>query len=220
MAALARGRRRALHPDGCAFRAQVDVDEGDLLSEGMLPVGRHDAVVRLSRGAGLPGWMPDILGLALKVRDDGGDLDLLLASAAPGRLGKYVLLPARRFFERPYSSILPFDNGEHRLLVGALPPAGRGPTLDELRGGGLRDASFGIAVAPPNGGWRRVGTLTFGDPLPDDESLVFEPWRLPGGARPRGFLNRLRTRAYPASQEARDEDASMPGRPRARPRIR
>jgi hypothetical protein len=207
-AARWRGQRRALHPNGCVFRARLDIDESDPRTEGILPTGSHEAVVRLSRGGGLPSWLPDILGLAVKFRPPGGtETDLLLASSAPGPLGKFVLLPARRFFDRPYSSIVRFQNGPHQLLLGALPPEGRGPTLDELRSGdGGTGATFGVAVASPTGHWRRVGSLTLVEACPDDEELEFEPWNLPAGARPRGFLNWLRTRSYPASQEARTED--------------
>jgi len=56
-------------------------------------------------------------------------------------------------------------------------------------------------VAPRHGSWRPAGRLVVGDPFPEGETLVFEPWNIPGPARLGGFLNSLRTWAYPASQQ-------------------
>lgn len=196
-----RGHRRAIHPEGCCFHARFEIDEPGPLAVGLLPGGSHEAVVRLSRGANLPARWPDILGLALKVRVGDADLDLLFNSSGPGAAGKYLLLPAQRFFERPYSTILRYDNGPHRLLVGLIPPPGPGPTFQELRRRwNLEDVTFEVVVAPPKGGWRHAGWVIIGEPFPEGEELVFDPWNVPGGAHPGGFLNWLRTRAYPASQ--------------------
>jgi hypothetical protein len=202
---LLRGRRRAFHPEGCSFRARLEVGEPEPLAEGLLPVGSHEAVVRLSRAAGLPRDWPDFPSLAVKVHHaGGGDLDLLLISCGPGAAGKYVMLPGQRFFERPYSSFLRYENGPHQVLVGVLPPRGPGPTFEELRRGlSLEGTTFDVVVAPPAGGWRHAGWLMLGDPYPEGETLAFDPWNVPGPARPAGFFNWLRTRAYPASQHTR-----------------
>lgn len=198
-----RGGRRAFHPEGCCFEARVEVPGDEPLADGLLPIGAHRAVVRLSRGAGLPGRWPDILGLALKVYlDVDRQFDLLFNSSADGTVGKYLMVPARRFFERPYSTILRYDCGGRHLLVGLLPPPGPGPTLAELRRSwDLDGAVFDIVVAPRDGGWRRAGRLAVGDPFPEGEALVFDPWNAPGPAHPGGFLNLLRQSAYPASEQ-------------------
>ena len=67
----------------------------------------------------------------------------------------------------------------------------------------LEGATFDVVVAPPAGGWRHAGWLILGGPYPEGDALVFDPWNVPGPARPIGFFNWLRTRAYPASQQTR-----------------
>jgi hypothetical protein len=62
---------------------------------------------------------------------------------------------------------------------------------------------FGLAVAPVNGRFRRVGTLHVGERLPDSlDALRFSPFNCGGGLEPVGLLNRLRDYAYPLSQRA------------------
>lgn len=199
-----RGGRKAFHPEGCAFEAWLEVDGDEPLAEGLLPAGRHPAVLRLSRGAGLPDRWPDILGLALRVHVGAErPLDLLFNSAGRGAAGKHLMVPARRFFERPYSTIIGYDNGADRVLVGLLPPArpDDGPTLSELRKSwDLDGVVFDLVVAARGGEWRPAGRLVVGDPDPSGEALSFDPWNVPGPATPGGFFNGLRAWAYPASR--------------------
>jgi len=205
-----RGRKKAFHPVGCAFQACLEIDGDEPLGEGLLPTGSHPAVLRLSRGVGFPDPWPDILGLALRV-DLGADrsFDLLFNSAGRGPAGKHLMLPARRFFERPYSTLLGYDNGADRVVVGLIPPAapGDGPTLSELRKTwDLEYAVFEVVVAARGGDWRRAGRLVVGEACPEAAVLSFDPWNVPGPAKPGGFLNWLRTWAYPASQLVQKHD--------------
>jgi hypothetical protein len=95
----ARGKR-FFHPFGSAFEGTVT-----FLPDGDLPFsGSHRAIVRLSRGAGLPGPLPDVLGLALRIPDL--DQDLLLATSGENAATRHMLLPAAGFFQRPYSTVL------------------------------------------------------------------------------------------------------------------
>ncbi len=226
-----RGGRKAFHPEGCPFRARLEIDGREPRGEGLLPRGVHPAVLRLSRGAGLPGGWPDVLGLALKVYVDGVDgveeFDLLFNSSGYGAVGKYLILPARRFFERPYSTILRYDTGDDHVLVGLVPPAGPGPSLADLRRTwNLDGAVFDVVVARRSEDWRPAGRLVVVDAFPEaeEEGMVFDPWSVPGPARPGGFFNALRARAYPASekvQELRRRDGGPgsggPARPGPRP---
>src|SRR4051794_12115042 len=68
-------RARTFHPDGAAFESTFVVDEppdrrptptGSTLFD---QAGECPALVRLSRGAGLPEPLPDIFGLAVRVID-------------------------------------------------------------------------------------------------------------------------------------------------------
>jgi hypothetical protein len=208
--------------------AWLEIDGRESLAEGLLPTGRHSAVVRLSRGAGLPDRFPDGLGVSLKVdAGEDGEFDLLFLSSAHGPVGKHLIVPAWRYFERPYSTISPFINGADHVWVGLIPPdePDDGPNLSTLRKTWDLDGTvFEVVVAARGGGWRPAGRLVVGDAYPEGEALVFDPRNAPGAGRPAGFLNSLRPWAYPASrmvQELRRRDGGPgsggPARPGPRP---
>ena len=201
-------RARAFHPVGVAFAATVDVDGG-----GGLPGGRHDAIVRFSRGAGLPESMPDILGLALRFVDLHGpgqhqDLLLVTSGSAPG--ARHALTPARSFGHARWSTILPYEiDGRRRVVFGATPRSAAlsgARRLDDLRrlvaGGGVR---FALEVAEPAGPWDEVGVLTIGDELGADatEGLRFNPANTGDRIQPVGVVQTIRRLAYRGSQEGR-----------------
>src|SRR5687768_8860748 len=86
---LRRGRRKPLHPDGAVLpgtlrRSGAPTTWG---TPWLDATGEHEATVRLSRSAGLPPPLPDILGLAIRVRVDNRDADLLLSTTGRGRVG-------------------------------------------------------------------------------------------------------------------------------------
>ena len=201
-------RARAFHPDGAAFAATVDIEGG-----GLLPSGRHEAVVRFSRGAGLPEPLPDILGLALRFVDLHGpglhqDLLLVTSGTAPGV--RHALVPARTFGHTRWSTILPYDVGQGRRVVfGARPRTaalGSARRLDDLvRLAAAGDVRFALDVAEARGAWDEIGTVRLAAPLPADEAeaLRFNPANTGGRVRPVGVLQTVRRRAYEGSQEGR-----------------
>jgi hypothetical protein len=75
-----------VHPTGAVFDAEVVVGDPPVaLLEGtvMAKPGSYPAIVRLSRGFGLPLARPDVHGLAIRLLDAGGTgwpQDLLLAT--------------------------------------------------------------------------------------------------------------------------------------------
>ena len=202
-------RARIFHPDGVAFAATVDVEGG-----GVLPVGQHEAVVRFSRGVGLPESLRDILGLAVRLVDAHGpgqhqDLLLVTSGSRPGL--RHALVPARTFGHERWSSILPYEVGDarRRVVFGARPRSAaldRASRLDDLRrlvaAGGVR---FSLEVASPAGRWDEIGILRIGDALPDDvsEGLRFNPANTGGTVAPVGVLQTIRRLAYRGSQRAR-----------------
>ena len=201
-------RARVFHPDGVAFSARVEVAR-----PGVLPAGSHEAVVRFSRGAGLPESLPDILGLAVRLVDVHGeglhqDLLLVTSGSRPGL--RHALVPARTFGHERWSTLLPYDVGGRRVVFGARPlsPALEGARrLEDLRQ--LADrrgpVRFALELAEPRGPWEEVGILTVGRPRSDDEGerLRFNPANSGGGIRPVGVLQTVRRRAYLGSQEGR-----------------
>jgi hypothetical protein len=182
-AALARSRRRrALHPKGRVSAAVLSVPGDPRLPAPWQALDDAPAVVRRSRGGGLPESWPDVLGIALRC----GQQDLLLSSTLP-------LLPVLPFpFRDPvrcsYSSLAPYHCGDATgLIIGRFAAGGRELRL-HLRP--LRGARIPLAVV-------RVGS-TVTDPAA--ERVRFDPWRAGAGLTPAGFVHRMRGPAYLASR--------------------
>jgi hypothetical protein len=70
LAALRRGR--SLHPTGIGFQGWLRVLNERPPRPGVAlfqPGATHPALLRFSRGAGLPGPLPDVLGVAMRLPD-------------------------------------------------------------------------------------------------------------------------------------------------------
>lgn len=84
----ARGAR-VVHPRGQASAGTVEIDGSGAWGARLLDdAGRHDVVVRVSRGAGLPRPLPDVVGLAIRFPG--------LGRAGGDRSDRRILLGARR----------------------------------------------------------------------------------------------------------------------------
>jgi hypothetical protein len=171
----------------------------------------HEAILRFSRSVGVPRPIPDLLGVSLRVVDAYGPdrhQDVLTVSSVDRPVLHHVFVPATDFQQRPYSCSLPYRAGDETFLLGVTPdPAAPRPAgsdeFDRLaRAAATGELVFGLAVAPVNGRFRRVGTLHVGERLPDAmDALPFNPvTNCGGGLAPAGVLNRLRDYAYPMSQ--------------------
>jgi hypothetical protein len=186
--ALLRGRRRALHPRGRAFSAELELGAN---APGPFGPGRTvPAIVRLSRGAGLPKPLPDVHGIAIKVpsmHGPGHDQDLLLASSWL----RHVLRPVLRFDAAEFSTVMPYEHAGELLVIGLLPEA-----ADRYR---MASARVGRAWGRP---W---GLLRLGDELPATvaEELRFHPFTTAPDLCPAGPFSDLRKPAYRASQSVR-----------------
>ena len=187
---------RIFHPRGNAWDAVVELPGGagtgvPLFDE---PSTRA-ATVRFSRGAGLPEPLPDIPGIALRIRDAHGrgrHQDFLMNASVDLPILHHLMVPmlAGRL-GTAYSSILAYRIAERLMLVGAV---------DRTEDG------FALALAPV---LRRFGppvaTVRLGRRLPKAEAdaLRFNPWNTGGGIRPAGPFQALRAAAYPGSQRCR-----------------
>jgi len=217
-------RRRSLHPTGTGYQGWLEVPhQGPAWPD--VPLfqagATHPALLRFSRGAGLPEPLPDALGVAIKLPDahgPGADQDLLLTSSTDRPLLRRLLFPARSFAHGAFSTALPYDLGNDRvvlLLIPAHSSAGRsadgdghraaGGALAELRAAAANGLSFELRTARSFGRSRPLATLRIGPPLPAEqtEALRFNPWTTGPGIRPAGWLNLLRDAAYRASQHGR-----------------
>ncbi len=190
--AAARPAARPLHPRG-------EVTHGRLFRRGAQPAtgvawldepGQDDVLVRRSRAIGLPGSVPDIHGLALRVpRPDGGHGDLLLASTGWGRLTRFVLTAGRSSGRRPMTTLLPYRTA-------------RGPRLLGARATGAE--SFELAVATPEGEWAGFAELRLSALPVDDSDVSFDPVanQLPG-LEQYDAVERLREPSYRTARGSR-----------------
>jgi hypothetical protein len=155
-------RARALHPRGRTYHATVMTCGGggygvDLLDHGAV----YPALARLSRGAGLPGGWPDVLGVAVRVWDAGGpgaDLDLLASTVAgTAPVARHVPWPRRRA-RSPYTTIAGYGTRLGRRYFAVLPDPDAPPLADP----GV-PARFRLAVASASriggssGDWPSLG---------------------------------------------------------------
>jgi hypothetical protein len=212
--AAARGGK-AVHPHGVVYEARLLIDgaSGPALGSELLDTpAAHMAIMRFSRSLGLPRPLPDLLGVSLRVIDAYGvdrHQDVLMVSSVDRPVLHHGFVPASDVQQRLYSSSLPYRAGTQKFLLGVVPD----PASPRPQGGGEFDRLgraaaggrlfFGLAVAPVNGRFRRIGTLHVRERLPDTlDALRFSPFNCGGGLQPVGLLNRLRDYAYPLSQRA------------------
>jgi hypothetical protein len=214
-------RKRSLHPIGIGYQGKLQVPTQAPARPGV-PLFRagaaHPALLRFSRGAGLPEPLPDALGVAIKLPDahgPGADQDLLLTSSSDRPLLRRLLFPARSFLRGAFSTALPYQLGGERVVLLLVPVhvlGGRstngagdrpsGGAMAELRAAAPNGLRFELRTATTFGRSRPLATVTTDAPLTADQTdtLRFNPWTTGPGIRPSGWLNLLRDAAYRASQ--------------------
>ena len=223
LAALRHGR--SLHPTGVGYQGRLEV-HAERPGRPGVPLfqvsATHPAILRFSRGAGLPEPLPDALGVAIKLPDaygPGVDQDLLLTSSTDRPLLRRLLFPARSFVRGAFSTALPYDLGSERVVLLLVPApinagrsaggGGRRPVggLAELRAVAANGLEFELRTAKSFGRSQPLATVTVDAPLPADqtEGLRFNPWTTGPGIHPSGWLNLLRDAAYQASQRGRNQ---------------
>jgi hypothetical protein len=186
-------RARALHPRGTVTGATLRRVPHPPTGVDWLDQPDDERVtVRLSRSAGLPAPLPDVLGLAIAVplgSDRRGDLLLSTAGRAP--LLRHLLLPRRGALGSAYTCLVPYESSRGAVMLAALPD---GET-------GLR-----LAYARPRGPWQAFAELVLDLPAtgPDDPALDLDPVLNPlPGLRLPSALARLREPAYARSRRQR-----------------
>ena len=198
---------RPLHPEGWAFAAELVVDDPRLREARLFASRRRRrALVRFSRGFGLPQPVPDLMSMAIKVPDaygPGRDHDVLLAAAGERPLTRHLFAWGGDHLTRTYSSIFLFRAGARNVLFGAAP---RPTSHDDLRvAAAAGDLVFDVRIATPTGPWRTIARLEVGEELSEgeEEHLAFNSSSTGGGIAPVGLVNRVRDAAYAAAARGR-----------------
>jgi hypothetical protein len=215
LAAVARLRSgKPMHPRGAVFDAVLQ-RHGSAAGETTCGVPWLDAaatevaVVRLSRGAGLPDPLPDLLGLAVRLPSAAGTpIDLLLSTTGRGPVTRLLPVP-RRDSAAVYSSIMGYRSDAGTLRIAALPedddvPSEPAPLAETVAREGL---SFTLAAARGRGPWVRFGRLVLGEPAdPLDPGIRFDAvLNPPPGLVPDGPMARFRAPAYARARAAATE---------------
>ena len=211
LVALAR-RDRAMHTVGRTYRATVE-PVASAEASGALWVdtlGPREALVRFSRGVGLPPWAPDVQGIAVRLPERRSHTDLLFSSTGLRGPGRFVLVPRRSVLAGPASTLMPF-RGPDGPLVLAVEPAeeDRTRTPTQAEGAVPADAPspsgtrWRLLWSGVTGAWHPFAELVVGD---DAGPLVERGTRFdPLGASPPGLPSyrwaaALRRPAYRLSQ--------------------
>jgi hypothetical protein len=204
---------KPMHPRGAVFDAVLERRGGT--REWGVPwldeAGTDRAVVRLSRGAGLPDPLPDLLGLAVRLPREGAPVDLLLSTTGRGRLTRLLPVP-RRDSAAVHSSIMAYRSDAGSLRLAAFPepdrsepgpvPSEPAPLADAVARDGLR---FVLAVARGLGPWDPFATLTLVRPVPAlDPDVRFDAVQNPPpGLVADGPMARFRAPAYARARAGR-----------------
>jgi hypothetical protein len=200
-AALAAGTRTlaALRPAAKPLHPQGQVLHGRVYRHGTRPAtgvawldepGEDDVLVRRSRAAGLPGGLPDVHGLAVRVPGpDGGHGDLLFSTNGWGRLTRFLLVPSRSPEGRPMTTLLPYATA-------------RGPVLLGARATGFETFELAVA-APPTGEWTVFADLRLST-VAEGEQVSFDAVanRIPG-LEQYDVVERLREPSYRTARVSR-----------------
>jgi hypothetical protein len=205
--------RRVFHPVGVLTSGSLErlapPDHG-------LPISSCDVVARVSKGAGTPGALPDIIGLAWKMPPTvfpPSGWDVLLASAGTGWLTRIALRPVTSW-SASMSTLMPLRYQQRYWWIRAqlCTEIGEpGVSLETIkRRIGQGGIEFTIEQACSTGEFKPLAVLALSRLLPDGESrdVVFDPTI----HAPRdvtlapGWLSSIRRRSYDRSREGRDAE--------------
>jgi hypothetical protein len=212
-------RGKPLHPHGVVLDAVVVNRASGPVRWGAAWLdepGEDHGIARLSRAAGLPGQLPDIMGLALAITGPAGTRhDLLLASTGLGRLSRFMLTPRRDPASASYSSLLPYTAASGPVLLAVAPVRASGREVPAIpRHRSSTPLEFRMLAAAPSGCWHEYGLLRVAarEGAEPDPPVTFDPILNPlPGLRFSTLLTQLREPAYAAARRrtARDQPRSQ-----------
>ncbi len=180
---------RPIHPRGVRLTGHLAVDGSASSGIPWLDTaGSSPVEARLSRSVGLPGPLPDIIGLAVRIPSGDAHADLLLSSTGSSPLGRFVLVPRLNIARSRLTTMMPYRGARGPVLLAARTTGQRSTTPGRLpaslpafrRRLAGRTWSMELSYARPLGPWIPFGTLTLTvDPDQDQEDLRFDPVRNP-----------------------------------------
>jgi hypothetical protein len=207
IAALARVRgSKPMHPRGVVFDAALQRRGAHTGVDWLDATGSDDVVVRLSRGAGLPPRLPDLLGFALRLPGD-PPVDLLLSSSGQGRWTRRAPV-LRRDAATPYGSLMAYRSGVGPVWLAAVPRGGPLPTGSEALAAAGPGRVVELSAAVGRGPWQAFAAVSLRTaPRPPDPPVHFDAvLHAPPGLTADGPMARFRRPAYAAARAALHAD--------------
>lgn len=192
---------RPLHPQGVTYAATVRRDGGGHSGVPWFDEpGSTKVSVRVSRAIGLPPWLPDVYGVALRVplaQPPAGEpwADLLFASTGDTAYGRFVLRLRSSLVGGPLTTLLPVRAPAGPLLLRLTPDAHAGRHTPR---------AMRLAYAVGTGPWTDVASVhVHGELGTGASSARHDPVAHPlPGTRQYGWVVRLREPAYRAARAA------------------
>lgn len=199
---LTRLRRSAkpLHPAGSVVVGRlVRTGDSDSGVRWLDEPGEDEVTVRISRAIGLPGAVPDIYGLALRVPTTEGRADVLLATTGLGKVTRFVLTAGRQVTARPLTTLVPYRSPRGPLLLAAK-PLGSGPDGSA----GLRfELQWSVGLGP----WATFAVLDVPSTSGPDSAISFDAVENPPpGLENYRWVRRLREPAYATARKTSGRD--------------
>lgn len=181
-------RPRPIHSQGVALEGTVTWLPGAVPSgidwiDRPPPGGLQPIIARLSRSAGIPGPLPDVIGLAFRFTTPDGPADVELASTGFGFPSRFWLAPHRSPSRARLTTLLPYRGAYGPVLLAArtITPQNLPSRLTQVRDD-LAGASWTLRLyhATVTGRWHPFATvaLTAGKG-PVDTHLRFDAARHP-----------------------------------------
>jgi hypothetical protein len=200
-------RARALHPRGTVCGATLVRLPHPPTGVAWLDGAEDERVsVRLSRSAGLPAPLPDVLGVAIAVPLAAGRRgDLLLSTSGRAPLLRHLLVPGREPLGSAYTCLVPYVSDRGPVMLAALPDDGTGLRLAYARPlGPWQPFALLVLDERPKGLGASSSTAREATAGSDDPALELDPvlHPLPGLRVPR-VLAVLREPAYARSRRRR-----------------
>lgn len=220
-----RGGKRAFHPEGVVFAADLFLVGDEQHAEGSIlgQKAKLSTMARLSQALGVPEPLPDALGIAIRIEGLAGpdtrqDLLFVTSSRMPG--ARHAPLPAPRgFFGQFFTTLWPLRVGGKVRMLALQPPEDRPDSPRDLEGitRAGPDARYRLLIASLEGPWQALGELVLRERVEGEvEEIRFNPWNSADGElRPAGPLMGLRDPAYEGSQDARGAPPERRDRPQA-----
>ncbi len=200
--AVARVRHaKPLHPRGAVLAGHLRRHGSTSGAAWVDATGDDEVLVRLSRGGGLPAWLPDVHGLALRVPDGAATADLLLSTTGAGPWLRHVLAPHLDATAGTWTSLVPYRGPRGSLMIGGRAVERRALPADAVALAaelGARPLRVRLAWAAGEGPWVPFATLDVGGAAGPalDPDVHFDPLVPPTGLALPGWVAALRAPAY------------------------